>query len=279
MFTSQLTPIVIEPIYNKDELQTNIEEINKQIDTLGVENILCIFSTTSCFAPRGYDNIQEISKICKSKNLFHLINNAYGIYCTKIIDMLNQSEKTGRNDIIVSSTDKNFMVPVGGSLIYSSNKEIINKIKKNYPGRASMAPIRDLFITLLEMGKKKYSELISQRKLNYTKLKNSMKIIAEKYGEKIIENSNNKISLCMTLQNICKDAENKNEITYFGSLFYYRQISGIRVVAKSDPVNFNGFNFRNYGSHCEEYKYLPYCSFAAGIGMTELEVIKFQFFF
>jgi len=68
--------------------------------------------------------------------------------------MLNQSVKKGKIDIIISSTDKNFMVPVGGSLIYSSNKDMINKLKKNYPGRASMAPIRDLFITLLEMGKK-----------------------------------------------------------------------------------------------------------------------------
>lgn len=272
MFTANLIPVVIEPIINNDELQTNIEEISKQIDLLGAENILCIFSTTSCFAPRGYDKIQEISKICKKQNLFHLTNNAYGIYCTKIIDMLNQSDKNGRIDIIVSSTDKNFMVPVGGSLIYSSNKEIINKIKKNYPGRASMAPIRDLFITLLEMGKKRYMDLISERKKNYVKLKTAMKIIADKYGEKVIENPNNKISICLTLENICKDAKNKSEVTYFGSLFYYRQISGIRVLAKSDPIDFNGFKFTNYGSHCEDYKYLPYCSFAAGIGMTEKEV-------
>jgi len=272
MFTANLIPVVIEPICINDELQTNIEEVSKQIEALGAENILCVFSTTSCFAPRGYDNIQEISKICKKQNIFHLINNAYGIYCTKIIDMLNQSEKTGRIDIIVSSTDKNFMVPVGGSLIYSSNKEIISKIKKNYPGRASMAPIRDLFITLLEMGKKKFCELIAQRKQNYAKLKSAMKVIAEKYGEKIIENSNNKISICLSLQNICKQAKNKTDVTYFGSLFYYRQISGIRVVAKSDAIDFNGFMFMNYGSHCEDYKFLPYCSFAAAIGMTEIEV-------
>jgi O-phospho-L-seryl-tRNASec:L-selenocysteinyl-tRNA synthase len=187
--------------------------------------------------------------------------------------MLNQSEKQGKIDIIVSSTDKNFMVPVGGSLIYSSDKNLISKLKKNYPGRASMAPIRDLFITLLEMGKKKYLELIALRKLNYAKLKTAMKAIAEKYGERIIENPNNKISLCLTLGKICKDARSKADVTYFGSLFYYRQISGIRVVAKAEPIDFNGFKFTNYGSHCEDYKYLPYCSFAAAIGMSEIEVL------
>jgi len=31
----------------------------------------------------------------------------------------------GRVDVIVSSTDKNFMVPVGGSIIYSTDKKII----------------------------------------------------------------------------------------------------------------------------------------------------------
>jgi len=94
----------------------------------------------------------------------------------------------------------------------------------------------------------------------------------KKYNERIIENPNNKISICMSLQNICKNAKSKNEITYFGSLFYYRQISGIRVIAKSDVIDFNGFFFKNYGSHCEDYKLLPYCSFAAGIGMTNTEV-------
>lgn len=32
---------------------------------------------------------------------------------------------------------------------------MVDSIKKNYPGRASIAPIVDLFITLLEMGKLK----------------------------------------------------------------------------------------------------------------------------
>jgi O-phospho-L-seryl-tRNASec:L-selenocysteinyl-tRNA synthase len=122
------------------------------------------------------------------------------------------------------------------------------------------------------MGKKKYSELIAKRKQTYIKLKTAMKSIADKYGEKIIENPNNKISICLTLNNICKDTKNKADVTYFGSLFYYRQISGIRVVARSDPIDFNGFKFTNYGSHCEDYKYLPYCSFAAAIGMVEEEV-------
>lgn len=56
-------------------------------------------------------------------------------------------------DALISSTDKNFMVPVGGSVIYShKKKDLIEKINKFYPGRASAGPTLDLFITFLQMG-------------------------------------------------------------------------------------------------------------------------------
>jgi len=82
-----------------------------------------------------------------------VINNAYGLQCTKVSQDIVTSTKEGRVDVLISSTDKNFMVPVGGSIIYSpKKKDIIEKINKNYPGRASGAPIVDLFITYLQMG-------------------------------------------------------------------------------------------------------------------------------
>jgi O-phospho-L-seryl-tRNASec:L-selenocysteinyl-tRNA synthase len=276
MLTANLQPVIIEPLLDSNnELTTDLEEVEKQINILGPENVLCIFSTTSCFAPRGYDKIIEISKICKKHNIFHLINNAYGIYCTKIVDMLNQSVKAGNVDIIVSSTDKNFMVPVGGSLIYSPTSQIIEKIKNNYPGRASLSPLMDLFITLLEMGKNKFKFLIQDRKKKYVVFKEEMKKIAQELDEKIIENPNNKISLCMSLVNICKNATNKKDITYFGSLFFKRQISGIKIIAPSPALKWNGYDFNNYGSHCQEYQILPYCAFACAIGITDEEVKLF----
>jgi O-phospho-L-seryl-tRNASec:L-selenocysteinyl-tRNA synthase len=45
------------------------------------------------------------------------------------------------------------MVPVGGALIYGNNKKLIKSVGEMYPGRASAAPILDLFITLLSLGK------------------------------------------------------------------------------------------------------------------------------
>ena len=60
------------------------------------------------------------------------------------------------------------MVPVGGSIIYCpKKKDLVEKINKFYPGRASGAPIIDLFITFLEMGEKNLKELLHQRKENF----------------------------------------------------------------------------------------------------------------
>jgi hypothetical protein len=36
-----------------------------------------------------------------------------------------------------------------------------------------------------------------------------------------------------------------------------------------------GLEFRNYGSHCDEYPYLPYFTAAAAIGQTKHDVDAF----
>ena len=38
-----------------DELRTDIKSLEAKILELGAENIVCIMSTTSCFAPRAPD--------------------------------------------------------------------------------------------------------------------------------------------------------------------------------------------------------------------------------
>ena len=279
IITSGFEPLIINPIPNKKndyEIETDIEQIKAVIDKYGIDNILCITSTTSCFAPRCYDNIEEISKICYEKKIFHVINNAYGIYCTKIIDLLNKADKIGDISLIVSSTDKNFMVPVGGSFIYSSNEDLVQKIKKNYPGRASIRPIIDLFITFLEMGKNKYKALIKERKEKYDILIKKMEKVAIKFGEKIIAMNGNKISILFTLKNIVEKSGNK-DAKEIGSMCFNRQISGVRIItsSKGEKKNIAGYDFLNYGSSCDDYKYLPYMTFSCAIGIKDEEIDGF----
>mgnify|MGYP001105629708 CR=1 FL=1 len=59
-----------------------------------------------------------------------------------ICKLVNRAEAVGRVDLMIQSTDKNFMVPVGGAIVCSSNKALVQEVSKIYPGRASGAPIQ-----------------------------------------------------------------------------------------------------------------------------------------
>ena len=45
-------PVIVENVLEGDELRTDLAAVEKQIKDLGTENVLCVFTTTSCFAPR-----------------------------------------------------------------------------------------------------------------------------------------------------------------------------------------------------------------------------------
>ena len=51
-----------------------------------------------------------------------------------IIEESGKAEKGRRLDAFVQSTDKNLMVPVGGSIISGYDSEFVRNISKNYPG-------------------------------------------------------------------------------------------------------------------------------------------------
>ena len=79
ILTANLVPLVIEPIIEGDEISTNLEAITAAINEKGKDKILCIFSTTSCFAPRTPDKVIPIAEICKQHDIYHVVNNAYGL--------------------------------------------------------------------------------------------------------------------------------------------------------------------------------------------------------
>ena len=56
-----------------------MDALAAEITRLGPDNILCVCSTTSCFAPRGVDRVEEIAQLCKEQGIGHVINNAYGL--------------------------------------------------------------------------------------------------------------------------------------------------------------------------------------------------------
>lgn len=266
------TPIIIENILVGDELRTDLKMLSNKISELKPENIACVFSVTSCFAPRASDSVEEIADICKKENIFHLINNAYGLQSAKITHMINQAAKNGRVDIVVQSTDKNLMVPVGGTIIAAFKDEILDSVSAFYPGRASSSQHLDILITLLSMGTEKYKALLHERKECFSYLKLELQKVADQYGEKVLETPNNPISIGLSLSNF---GENLKELTQIGSMLFIRHVSGIRVVVESgEDKNISQNMFKNFGSHSNAYP-CSYMTAASAIGIQKKDVDLF----
>lgn len=46
----------------------------------------------------------------------------------------SKAHRTGRVDAFIQSTDKNFLVPVGGAVVAGFDKHMIDEISQTYPG-------------------------------------------------------------------------------------------------------------------------------------------------
>lgn len=191
----------------------------------------------------------------------------------------------------------------------SKDKKLIKKVNENYAGRASISPILDLFISMLECGTKGYQKQLQLRTENFQKFKSRLTEWAEKNNEKIVLNVRNKISMALTLKNIGKERAKD-----LGARLYRKGVMGARVCVqsyflkeKSDSQNSknletqkesenqqpivketnlkifqNGnLKFRNFGGHIEnsEYSAFPYITVAAAVGSNweELEVFLKRF--
>merc|ERR1712241_74000 len=112
-----------------DAVTTDLNALEKAIQEER-NNIVAIISTTSCFAPRIPDPVDLIAKMSSIHDIPHVINHAYGLQCLKTNKLIARACVVGRVDAIVCSTDKNFLVPVGGAIILSPHKQIIEQISK-----------------------------------------------------------------------------------------------------------------------------------------------------
>lgn len=51
-------------------------------------------------------SVITVSRICKDKNIPHIVNNAYGVQSTKCTHLINEAIRVGSVDAVVQSTDK-----------------------------------------------------------------------------------------------------------------------------------------------------------------------------
>lgn len=144
-----LQPIIIETVASGDELKTDLAAMEHQMCTIGSDNIVCVLTTTSCFAPRVSDSLEQVAVLCQRFNIPHVINNAYGLQSSRCMHLIQEAARKGRVDAFVQSTDKNFMVPVGGAIVSGFDKGLLERIARIYPGMSCVCLSLKLFVLRL----------------------------------------------------------------------------------------------------------------------------------
>ena len=107
-----LACVVVETKMEGDAVVTDLAAMEAAVKQYEGK-VLAIITTTSCFAPRIPDQVDKVAKLCAEFGIHHVINNAYGLQCKQTCKLINRACVIGRVDAVVSSTDKNFLVPVG----------------------------------------------------------------------------------------------------------------------------------------------------------------------
>lgn len=303
-------PLVVEMKLCGEELVTDLEAIESVVQKVGQDAIACVMTTTSCFAPRASDDIVAVAKMCHREGVPHVINNAYGVQSASICSSITSACRKGRVDAIVQSTDKNFMVPVGGAVLASpkNRPELTQRVNSLYPGRAAMSPLLDIFVTLLQLGADGWKEKLEERERLMQYTRDALQRIAHALGERVIATPGNPISMAMTLNTLkietvetgrrngsdCDVGPNelqestpsgvqKNPFgpgkaagspTFLGSMLFTRMASGSRVYVPGKMQEVSGIKFGSYGASSDLYK-VPYVTVAAAIGGSTEEVDEF----
>jgi O-phospho-L-seryl-tRNASec:L-selenocysteinyl-tRNA synthase len=274
--TAGFDVVVVPLAASGDELRTDAKAFEAALVEHG-DAVFCCITTTSCFAPRAPDDVEAVARLCKQFGVGHVINNAYGLQCRETMKRISRAMRVGRIDALVSSTDKNFMVPVGGAVISGQDKDTIEAIGRAYPGRASSAPLMDVFITLLSLGEKGYRSLLAEREALSDYFRERLREVATAHGERLLETPNNRISFGMSLDGFAGESAASSQLneTYLGSMLFTRNISGTRVIKRQSATKtIGGADFLNYGASCDAYPH-SYLTAACAVGQSRDEVDAF----
>ncbi len=242
-----LSPLIIEGTLVGDAVQVDPDKIKEAIN----ENTMGILSTTTFFPPREPDRVKEIAKIAEEHDLYHVINNAYGVQSREIMKRIQGAIDSGRVDAVIQSTDKNFLTPIGGSIIASPSEALIDEISQCYAGRASAAPIIQFLAAILSLGSNKYEQLRDNQEKNRILLETLLKDLASRYDERLLQ-VDNPIACAMTL--------NHRDPKAIGGILYELRVSGPRAYRTGEK----GACYDNYPHN--------YLCLNAAIGTPEADI-------
>lgn len=243
-----LEKIVIPTIIEGDAVQVDLGGLEKQIK--GTESS-AVLVTTTFFPPRESDPVKTIAKSCAEYDVPMIINNAYGVQSERTMSEIRSAADAGRVDAVVQSSDKNFLSPVGASIIVSPSKKFIEQVMETYAGRASAAPIVQTLAALLALGLDNYKDLQRQQSENLKLLHEKMNEIAEKLGQRVLSVWN-PVACALTMDGL--------DVKEIGARLYNARVTGPRAVEKGA-----------YGSSSDNYPH-SYLVMNAAIGASRNDV-------
>ena len=272
--TAGFTPVIVQNRAKGDELACTVDDVRAAVDACGgPDAVLCVMSNTSAFTPRTPDPVQQIAVACRELGIGHVINNAFGTQSRKAVNLVSEACLRGRVDAFVQSTDKNWMVPVGGSVVASADRAFVDSVSKVYPGRASIAPVLDLTVTLLLMGRAGYRRLLAERERLYDVFCERIGAVAERHGERLLVTPRNRVSVAISLA-AWKGLADSRAVTHLGSMLFARCVSGTRVVSTTDEKEIGPSRIVGWGAHSDAYA-TPYLTMSCAVGITEADIDTF----
>lgn len=212
-----------------------------------------ILATTTFFAPRESDPVKEIARLAGDLDIPFIINNAYGVQSESVMASVRSAIDAGRVDAVVQSSDKNFLSPVGGSVVVSPSRESIQRTSDTFAGRATAAPVVQTLVALLALGLDGYRSLREEQKENRRLLESKLVEIASNCGQRVLS-VDNPVSVAMTLDRL--------DAAEIGSRLYHARVTGPRAVPAGA-----------YGSCIDNYPH-PYIVMNAAIGASKKHVEK-----
>ncbi|MDH4214697.1 MAG: O-phosphoseryl-tRNA(Sec) selenium transferase, partial [Candidatus Thorarchaeota archaeon] len=206
---------------------------------------------TTFFPPRESDPVKVIARLCADHDIPLIVNNAYGVQSQDTMAQLRSAIDAGRVDAVVQSSDKNFLSPVGGSIVVSPKPSVIEWTGDTYAGRATAAPVVQTLSALLSLGLDRYKDLQKQQLANLAILKQRLQEVAESHGQRVLA-VKNPVAYATTMNGL--------DVRGIGARLYNARVTGPRAVEAGD-----------FGSCVDSYPH-SYIVMNAAIGVRREDI-------
>ncbi len=243
-----LEEVSIPTLLNDDAVVVDMGALES---TISKTKSCAVLSTTTFFPPRESDPVKEIAKLCADHDVPLIINNAYGVQSSNIMQSIRSAIDAGRVDAIVQSSDKNFLSPVGASIIVAPDSKTLEMTSDTYAGRASAAPIVQTLASLLALGHKSYKSLQKEQEVNISLLRDKLEELATSINQRVLQ-VQNYIACAITMDNV--------DVKELGARLYNDRVTGPRAVPRG-----------SYGSSIDNYPH-SYLVMNAAIGARKIDV-------